>query len=575
MRSNVVGALVREEWMRVRRWYPWFVLLLVIFLGTLYAVDAWARWALPATEWGSDSGLDRLIRYSDRQQFIILLLMLLMGLPFILGLLSTALLAVTTQAGQGVALALPRRYVTLPVPLGWVVAVQLLTRCVLTLPLTGLQLASLWIFANIDEVTMWFWGIIPILACTGAQAMTLWWTRMERMAPVLGVLVPFSLVVTLWEFSPLVLLLALCAAVTLPLFGTVLGVWQLRRFGPLEGQDFSLNDWLRAQLLPRADHAVVPARIKPFRSPAAAIRWAERTGSLWWPVGFALAAGFVVTALDFRQRLDVLATVPWQPWTPGWVKGCSAAQCFGVYWLDNTGKALYPATLASMLLFGLGMLRRNVLRLPLAARLPVSPWHFGLHTAVAGLLPLLWLMLLMVLVMIASTAYVALPNVGLSYVAPTLGAESVSNLGWEGFAYGFGAETLYSYFGGALMAWLAYFPLGFILLSLCAWAPVDLALLGALCWKVLADTRHRLRAWHLIVAGVFACCLALVLLAMADLKYFDWLTFTTSYDWADAAWRDEPWRAVASLLRFSLGAAAFFLLPVVCLWANIRLRSRC
>lgn len=558
MNARIVQALVLEDWIRVRRWYPWVLLGMLLYAGAVHWLDGYFLRSIDHV--GAYSGLALLERNSGPPAAYFLLA------PFLAVLLSVAIIGVLPQ-GHGMSLSFPTRYMTLPVSTLGAVLVQAATRCVLVVPLGLLFVLNLHAVHLIDQVVREApWLVAPLIGVLAALAVSLWWSRLEYTGVILWLAIPFGT----WLLRGFVFdrwsNLSLFASVLLPLAGVVLGALWSRQRGALEGQDFSPVVWLRGALWRRGAEAAMPRVIVPFRSPGAAVRWAENPGGLGWPLGLALAVRLVFQCAVAYTHWGSITILPWLPWTPEWVKVCSHLQEFGRAWFAGALDYLPVAFMICMPLQGLGALRRNLLRLPLAARLPMSAWDFAVNLGAATLGHVLISYFVAVGVLYGGLLACSEPNIGVSYLAASAVPNSAhfNHITSALLLGSLDRQDLFNHFlVFPLTGWALFWPVNLLLFAGALLFSLDLLALAGITAYAATREQRRERPIPRGLLALFVACVGFYLHALVAYQGHD-LEYLFARTHGIEAWE---------LIRLALMTASALVFPVALVWTNIRLRS--
>jgi len=558
MNLAIAKALILEDWIRVRRWYPWVIGMLIAYAVGLYWLEGYLYNAYEGNS--GATGFERQDRSGIPTVFYLLF-------PFLVSLLSVTMLGML-QNKRGMSIAFPTRYMTLPVSTLGAVLVQVATRCALAALLGYLFLVNVDITNLRDMYGATPWLIAPLIGILGCQAINLWWTRMEHSAIILWIGVPLLI----WWIPPNISnsmrTMSLATSVALPLLGVVLGAVWTRRSGALEGQDFSPIELLRNLTPGRRTADAAPQVIVPFASPGAAVRWAENPGAIWWPLGIALAVTLIFQCRETYVRWDSILQLPWLPYTPTWVKWCSAAQQFGSDWFEAALGYTSVSYIVCLPLQALGVVRRNLLHLPLAARLPMAPWDFSMQVGAVVLRHMLLSYFVCMFVLYLGYEACSGPNIGAPYLSASGGAHSAyfnSLVAMNHVLDNMSTQNLLNllvFF--PIMGWVFFWPICWILFLASAAFPTDLILLAGgsmYVFRCVAKREPWVRPWALFV---FGASVILIAYSLIFLNGEDWSLIDTNLESANLLW---------VVLRAGLAGLAFLAAPIVAIWLNIRLRS--
>jgi len=562
MNFAIARALMLEDWIRVRRWYPWVIGLLIVYAGGLQWLDAYLDRTLVLVP--GQTGLERLERSNGTPTFFFLLI------PFLVSLLSVTMLGML-QNKRGMSIAFPTRYMTLPVSTLGAVLVQVATRCVLAALLGYLFLVNVETTDSLGMYGATPWFIAPFIGILGCQAINLWWTRMEHSAIVLWIAVPLLL----WWIPPNISnslrTISLATSVAVPLFGVILGAVWTRRSGALEGQDFSPIESIQKLVLRQRNRPAMPQVIVPFASPGAAVRWAENPGAIWWPLGIALAITLTFQCRDTYVRWESIMQLPWLPYTATWVKWWSAAQQFGSDWFEAALDYTSVSYIVCLPLQALGVVRRNLLHLPLAARLPIAPWDFSMQVGAVVLRHMLLSYFVCMFVLYLGYEACSGPNIGAPYLSSSGGAHSAYFNSLVAMNHVLDNLSTQEMLGRLVLfpigGWVFFWPMCWLLLLFANAAfPTDLILLAGgsmYVFRRLAKREPWVRPWALFVFGSSVALIAysLFVLGGEDLEYIN------------ASLESANINILWLVLRVGLAALAFLATPIVAIWLNIRLRS--
>ncbi len=400
---EMLRALVREEWIRVRLWWPFTVLALALYALALAALEPLFRHS--SLPWAPrlDNGFEVWERTDGTPCELFIMFTILAG-ALIVGVLSAQ------QNARGLLMELPGRYLTGPARPSLIVMTQFVCRLVLLVPVAGLQYCVVRVMGLGSDYPVHVWLVGALVGAAGPLAATVWWHRIGWPSVWVWIIAPTGLWVVgtfdhlLSGYTPTVL-----HAAALAVGGLASACWLLSRGAALEaftpprllGMPFSGG-----------------ATTRRFSSAGAALRWSVRPHYLGWVLPLTALAALPTTVYIASVEFPLILGVNWLPWTPGYIKSLAIAQAMAVRW-SQVGLNLLPLTLGLGAAFaGIQFLRVNVLRAPIHLRLPVRSGEIARGACVAVLGELARVAALGTILFLGVHMAASGPNIGTQYVWP-------------------------------------------------------------------------------------------------------------------------------------------------------------
>lgn len=572
--TRALRAIAWGEWRRCQRICAAVLGIMLLYVALLRLWDGFLREDLAHRVPMMSSGFDMLARSQGTTQefFLIPLLLVAAMLCGVVG---------AFEGTRGLEVALPARYLTVPVHAARVVMTLFGVRLLLLLPLFLILALAVHVLNTAKEYPFSVWLAGAVVGAAAPLATAMWRHRIGALSLWLGLFVPAGLwVAGMFDYflvgeTPTALPGALLA-----IAGLLSGSWLLSRGGALES-------FQPPQILSRngARQAATPE----FSNAAAALRWSVRPRYLGWVLPTTALSAIPPMLYASAHEIPMIHALQWLPWTPGYVMPMALAQAVLVRWTHFAIEFLPWIFGLAAALEGLHFLRTNVLRRPIHFRLPITSDAIARHAGLAVLGEMLRVTLLCAILFGGLQTMVSGPNIGAQYVWPEVsGRPTVAYLdtaysdAWhqrvtnkydvqltEYFnrehATQFGNESLPGIFSVLLetrigifltlvsVAWTAFWPILWIAVPLCWEAGLEgLFLVLFLLWMAWRQTRAR----HWLATGIF--------LASALFFGIAYVYVLKGYQgYLEHAWIDSPQRAL-------LGSVALVLMPMATLWGITR-----